>query len=252
MLLFLDAQFAPFERVRQSLSYLVSPVQSLVSLPRDLVNWSTTLFSERETMLEQNRILSGELDVLQQKMQRLSVLEAENDRLRQLLSASNRLEYETITAELVSVDPDPYSIQVIINRGAQDGVYVGQSVLDAHGLFGLVTRVNSLSSRVVLIADANIAVPVYVNRNGLRSVVVGTGNLTSVELEFVPNTADIVVGDVLMSSGLAQRFPRGYPVAEVIAVENDPGEPFARIRARPLAKLGSSHHLLLVFQELEQ
>lgn len=247
-LLFLDARYVQVDMLRQSISYIVSPVQSLVSFPSEIINWSSTTFAEREELLENNRTLNSQISILQQKMQKLAVLEAENDRLRQLLDASARLESSFKTTGMVSVDPDPYSIQVIIDRGASDGAYVGQAILDADGLFGMITQVNSLTSRVVLVADANIAVPVYVNRNGMRSVVIGTGDLNNLELEYVPDTADIVVGDILVTSGLAGRYPEGYPVAMVIAKEHDPGEPFARIRAKPLAQLNKSKNLLMVFQ----
>jgi rod shape-determining protein MreC len=248
MLLFLDTRFTQVDALRQTVSYIVSPVQSLVSLPSKIIGWSSATFAERDEILENNRTLTNQISILQQKMQTLAVLEAENDRLRRLLDASARLESTFKTTEMISVDPDPYSIQVIINRGAKDGAYVGQAILDADVLFGMITQVNSLTSRVVLVADVNIAVPVYINRNGLRSVVIGTGDLNTLELEYVPDTADIVVGDVLVTSGLAGRYPSGYPVAQVVAMEHDPGEPFASIRAKPLAQLNKSKNLLMVFQ----
>ena len=247
--MFLDTRFVQVDRLRQSISYIVSPVQSLVSLPSDIVSWSTETFAERNELLDSNRTLRSQMIILQQKVQQLAVLEAENDRLRRLLDATARLDSTFITAEMVSVDPDPFSIQVIVNRGANDGVYIGQAVVDADGLFGLVVQVDSLTSRVALVADVNLAVPVYVNRNGMRSVVVGTGDLKGLEMEFVPDTADIQIGDMLVTSGLGNRFPAGYPVAEVVAIEHDPGEPFARIRARPLAQLDRSRSLLMVFQQ---
>lgn len=240
------------QKVRQVLSYAVSPIQSLIALPSGVANWSAQTFAERDALLLANRTLRSQLIILQQQSQQLSVLEAENSRLRGLLSATKRLDSRFLATELTSVDPDPFSIQVIINRGAQDGVYVGQSVVDATGLFGVVVQVDSFSSRVALIADANVAVPVYVNRTGIRSVIVGTGSTETLEMEFVPDTADIKIGDTLVTSGLAGRFPMGYPVAEVIDIENDPGEAFARIRSRPLAELGRSRNLLLVFQEGDQ
>lgn len=249
MLVFLDLRFTQIDQLRQTLSYLVSPVQSLVSLPRDLLRWSGQTFAERDELLEANRALRSQVGVLQTKIQQLAILEVENDRLRRLLDATARLSSNYLTAELISVDPDPFSIQVIVNRGAQDGIYVGQAVVDADGLFGLVVQVDSLTSRVALIADVNMAVPVYVNRNGMRSVVIGAGDLMSLEMEFVPDTADLLVGDMLVSSGLAERFPAGYPVAEVVSIERDPGEPFAQIRARPFAQLDRSRNLLMVFGE---
>ncbi|MHA7880851.1 MAG: rod shape-determining protein MreC [Saccharospirillum sp.] len=251
-LMALDARFTQVDFIRQTLSYLVSPVQSLIRLPSDMVEWSSRTFAERDELLEENRSLRSQLLVLQQKAQQLAVFQAENQRLRQLLDATPRFDASFLTAEMISVDPDPFTQQVIINRGAQDGVFVGQAVLDATGLFGQVIQVNSLSSRVLLVADANHAVPVQVNRNGMRSIVVGTGDLSTVEMEYVPDTADVQIGDLLITSGLAGRFPEGYPVAEVIAIERDRGEPFARIRARPLAQLSRSRNLLLVFEREEE
>lgn len=248
----LDARYTQLDIVRQALSYLVSPVQQLISLPNDMVEWSSRTFAEREEILDENQSLRSQVLILQQKAQQLAVLQAENQRLRSLLGATERIEASYVTAEMISVDPDPFTHQVIINRGAQDGVYMGQAVLDATGLFGQVIQVDSLSSRVLLVADANHAVPVQVNRNGMRSILVGTGDLDSLELEFVPETADIQVGDLLMTSGLAERFPEGYPVAEVEDIEHNPGEAFARIRAQPLAALARSRNLLLVFRDQEE
>jgi rod shape-determining protein MreC len=250
--MFVDLRFVQVDLLRQSLSYIISPVQSLISLPGDIVQWSSETFSERNELLESNRRARSQILVLQQKVQQLSVLEAENERLRRLLDATSRLDNDFITAELVSVDPDPFSIQVIVNRGAQDGIYVGQSVLDADGLFGIVVQVDSLTSRIALVADVNFAVPVYVNRNGMRSVVVGTGDLEVLELEYVTDTADIKIGDILVTSGLGGRFPAGYPVAEVVAIEHDPGEAFAHVRAQPLARLGQARSLLMVFQQQQE
>ena len=213
------------------------------------MTWSTETFSERNELLETNRRARSQILILQQKVQQLSVLEAENERLRRLLDATARLESEVMTAELISVDPDPFTIQVIVNRGAQDGVYLGQAVVDAYGLFGVVVQVDSLTSRVALVADVNFAVPVYVNRNGIRSVVTGTGNLDLLEMEYMTNTADVQIGDLLVTSGLGGLFPEGYPVAEVVSVEHDPGTAFANIKVKPLAHLGQSRSLLMVFQK---
>lgn len=246
-LIVLDVRFDRVSFLRQSLSYLISPVQSLVSLPGEVMSWSTETFSERNELLENNRRARSQILILQQKVQQLSVLEAENERLRRLLDATARLETEVMTAELISVDPDPFTIQVIVNRGAQDGVYLGQAVVDAYGLFGVVVQVDSLTSRVALVADVNFAVPVYVNRNGIRSVVTGTGNLDLLEMEYMTNTADVQIGDLLVTSGLGGLFPEGYPVAEVESVEHDPGTAFASIKVKPLAHLGQSRSLLMVF-----
>jgi rod shape-determining protein MreC len=147
----------------------------------------------------------------------------------------------------LSLDNDPFSHQMVVDRGHRNGVYVGQPVIDASGLVGQVTAVSAYSSRILLLADASHALPVQVNRNGLRFIVQGTGRYGSVNVLHVPDTADIRVGDLLTTSGLAGRFPPGYPVARVTEVYHDPGQPFARVVAEPSAQLQRSRHFLLLF-----
>jgi len=136
-----------------------------------------------------------------------------------------------------------------VNKGELDGVYKGQPVLDAQGLMGQVIEVLPYTSRVILIADSNHAIPVQVNRNGVRAIAVGSGQLNELVLIYVPDTADIKAGDMLVSSGLGNRFPQGYPVGVIKSVEHDPGEPFAIVSAEPSAYLDRSRHLLLVFSQ---
>ena len=151
-------------------------------------------------------------------------------------------------AEILSVDLDPYRHRIALNRGGQDGVFVGQALLDAAGVVGQVTRVDALGSEAILISDPSHATPVEVHRNGLRTVAIGTGEVSRMELPFLPNSADIRVGDLLMSSGLGEAFPAGYPVARVKTVDRRPGEPFARIEAEPTAALNREREVLLVWE----
>src|SRR5690606_11505816 len=146
-----------------------------------------------------------------------------------------------------NVSSDPGSRRVLINRGERQGVVMGQALLDAHGLMGQVVEVLPFTSWVMLITDVRHGTPVQVNRNGERAIARGTREAApELELEYVPDTADIVVGDLLVSSGLGQRFPKDYPVAEVTEMQHDPGQPFAMIRARPLAQLDRTRHVMLV------
>jgi rod shape-determining protein MreC len=157
-----------------------------------------------------------------------------------------------MTAEIINVSNDPGSRRVLINRGAHNGVFEGQALLDAHGLMGQVVEVLPFTSWVLLITDSRHGTPVQVNRNGERAIARGSrGDAPGLELEYVPDTADIVVGDLLVSSGLGQRFPKDYPVAEVISVIHDPGQPFALIRARPLAQMDRTRHVMLVVPDDE-
>ncbi len=174
-------------------------------------------------------------------------LKTENERLRALLGSRARLPAEVMVAELVAVVPTPNTYQVIIDKGADSGVALGQAVLDAQGLFGQVVEVDQFTSRVLLIIDQSHAIPVQVNRSGVRSVAAGTGELSHLILENVPVTADILEGDLMESSGLGGRFPRGYPVGIVTSVTIGDTSPYAAVEVRPLAALDRSRHVLVVF-----
>mgnify|MGYP000067756589 CR=1 FL=1 len=177
-----------------------------------------------------------------------AALASENNELRRLLNSSEVLDDRVIVGEVVGVSPDPFSHEIIINKGHSDGVTTGQAVLDAEGLMGQIVQTSQFTSRVLLVSDSSHAVPVEVVRNGLRSVLLGNGEVNQLDLVHVPDTADIREGDTLVSSGLGGRFPRGYPVAEVSQITKEPGEPFVTIRARPMARLNQSRLVLVVFQ----
>ncbi|WP_341536699.1 rod shape-determining protein MreC [Bermanella marisrubri] len=247
VLLLADRHLAPTVHLRNALGFFVTPVHWVAGLPMQLGLWAEESTVSRTELLDENRRLKNEALVLKQKVQQMVSLRAENNRLRELLNASEQLDDDVLVAELIGVDPDPYTHEVILNKGSEQGVFVGQPILDAQGLMGQVIEVLPYTSRVLLLADSNHAIPVQVNRNGLRSIVVGTGKLDELALVYVPDTADIRKGDLLVSSGLGSRYPKGYPVAEITKVEHDPGEPFAIVRAKPTAFLDRSRYLLMVF-----
>jgi len=246
-LMFVDTHFTRMESVRAQLSTLVAPIQWAVSLPSDVLNWGALALSDQRALVEENRRLREQLLTLSHRVQRMASLTAENVRLRELLDAGREREVPYLTAQLLSLDPDPFTHQMVIDRGRRDGVYVGQPVMDSSGLAGQISELSAYSSRVLLLTDASHALPIQVNRNGLRFIVQGTGNYEALKVLHVPDTADIREGDLLVSSGLAGRFPAGYPVARVSEVSHDPGEPFATVKARPVAQLQRSRHFLLLF-----
>ena len=147
----------------------------------------------------------------------------------------------------MSVNLDPYKHQIVINKGELNQTYPGQPLLDADGVMGQVVHVGPYTSTAVLITDTSHAIPVQVNRNGLRTIALGSGTINRLELPYLPNNSDILVGDLLITSGLGGRFPPGYPVATVSTIEQDPGQAFARITATPMAKLDRSREVLLVW-----
>jgi rod shape-determining protein MreC len=246
-LMFADHRFTRMEEVRAQLTTVVAPIQWLVAVPSDVLTWGSLALSDQRALVEENRRLREQVLHLSHRVQHMSSLTAENVRLRELLGAAARLEADYITAELLSLDADPFTHQMVIDRGRRNGVFVGQPVLDASGLVGQVTAVSAYSSRVLMVADASHALPIQVNRNGLRFVLQGSGDYNALRVMHVPDTADIRKGDLLVTSGMAGRFPPGYPVARVIEVVHDPGQPFARVTAEPVARLQRSRHFLLVF-----
>ncbi len=238
-----------FQPVQGGLSLLATPFYWTADLPRRVLGGIGESLSSRQHLLAENARLNNENLILQARIQRMVSLSAENARLRALLNSSALVDDTVLVAELLSVSPAPQRHEVVINRGARDGVYEGQPVIDADGLVGQVTQVSHAWSRVLLISDATHAVPVQVNRNGVRSVAEGSGRIDELQLVHVAATTDIQEGDLLVSSGLGGRFPAGYPVAVVSQVKEDPGQPFLQVTARPRAELNRSRHLLLVFTE---
>jgi len=246
-LMLADKYFEPMQHVRSTLGYLITPVQWVAGVPGQLGVWAESSAVSRASLQEENDRLRNESLVLKQKVQQMVSLRAENNRLRELLNASELLDDKVQVAELIGVDPDPYTHHIIINKGEQHGVFVGQPILDAQGLMGQVIEVLPYTARVLLLADSNHAIPVLVNRNGIRAIAVGSGRLDELALIYVPDTADIQEGDLLVSSGLGSRYPRGYPVGTITKVAHDPGEPFAIVSAKPQAQLDRSRYVLLVF-----
>ncbi|MCI0508573.1 rod shape-determining protein MreC [Chromohalobacter marismortui] len=246
-LMFADTRLPFMDDVRAQLSTVVAPVQWAVSLPSEGLSWAALVFSDQRALVEENQRLRQQLLTLSHRVQRMANLTAENVRLRELLNAAPRDEVPYITADLLSLDSDPFTQQMVIGRGRRDGVYVGQPVMDASGLVGQVIAVSAYTSRVLMVSDANNAVPVQVNRSGQRFIVQGTGEVDTLSVLNVPATADIRQGDLLTTSGLGGRFPEGYPVAEVTRVDRDDQHSFANVEARPLAQLERSRHFLLLF-----
>lgn len=247
LLLFLmDARLDMFKPVRSALATAVYPIQSLAAMPSSFSEWFSEMFQDRGDLRE--RITSLEAQALTQnvRMQRMQALERENMRLRELLGSSFRLQERVQIAELLSVDLDPFYQHVIIDKGEQFGVYEGQPVLDSRGVMGQVAEVSQISSRVVLLTDPSHSLPVQIVRNGLRAVVTGRGLGEPLQVEFLPHNADIRVGDWLVTSGLGGRFPVGYPVGQIMAVDFPQGKAFAEISVRPAAQLGTSRELMLV------
>ena len=250
LLMTIDHRQHHLDSVRDTLSALVYPLQWLVDLPRASSEWFRESLSTRRKLQEENASLRTQQLVLNTQLQKLEALEAENMRLRALLDSSFQVgKRPMLIATLLSVDMDPYRHQIEINKGSLDRLFDGQPLLDSQGVMGQLVHVGPFTSTAMLITDPSHAIPVQVNRNGLRTIALGTGAIDRLELPHIPNTADVRVGDLLITSGLGGRFPPGYPVAEVIEVEQDPGRAFSHVTARPRALLDRSREVLVVWPE---
>ncbi len=248
-LMVVDARFDLLKPARKQASLVLMDAYWITDLPGRLWDGIASQFGSRTELVAENEKLKTENLLYQGRMQKLAALTEQNVRLRELLNSSALVNEKVEVAELIGMDPNPFTHRIIINKGERDGVVLGQPVLDARGLMGQVVELMPYTSRVLLLTDTTHSIPVQVNRNGLRAIASGTGNPERLELRHVADTADIKEGDLLVSSGLGQRFPAGYPVATVKEVIHDSGQPFAIVRAVPTAALNRSRYLLLVFSD---
>ena len=247
--MFLDYRQGHLGAIRSTLSVAVYPIRALVDLPFTGSRWLSTSMAERSRLLKDNKRLHAEALATNLKLQRYASLEAENARLRALMDSTARIADRVLVSEIMSVDLDRFRHRIIINKGTLNGAFKGQALLDAHGIVGQITHAEPLTSEAILVSDAAHAIPVEVNRNGLRTIAFGSGNLNLIRLPYLPNNADIEIGDLLMSSGLGGAFPSGYPVAVVEDIFRDPGEAFATVEARPAADLNRNREVLLVWSQ---
>nr|WP_295444739.1 rod shape-determining protein MreC [uncultured Thiodictyon sp.] len=233
--------------LRSTLAVLVYPLQLLADFPIRYARQTQDRMADEGQLRNQNAELKRDNLILSARSQQLVALEAENMRLRDLLGSSFKIGERVLIAEILAVDLADSRQQILINKGTNSGVFVGQPVLDASAVMGQVIHTNPFSSTVLLITDADHALPVQVTRNGLRSIAVGSGPGRELDLLHIPKNADIRVGDLLVSSGLGGRFPPGYPVARVSAVGQVPDNPFTTVKAEPSARLDRSREVLLVW-----
>lgn len=242
-----DAQERHLGWLRATLTVAVYPLQWLAAQPSRLARDLDAQFATGADLRERNSLLESENLALRGQMQRFLALQAENSRLRDLLGSSFKVSDRVLVAELLQVELDPYRQQVLVDKGTVSGVYVGQPVLDANAVMGQVVVANPLTATVLLITDADHALPVQINRNGLRTIATGTGRVNQLRLHHLPKNADVRVGDLLVTSGMGGVFPPGYPVAQIVEVADDPNSPFATVQAVPTARLDRSHEVLLVW-----
>jgi rod shape-determining protein MreC len=235
--------------IRAALSAAAYPLQLLVHSPVAAWDWLTASFATRHTLLEENAGLRAAVRAADARLLRLDATEQENLRLRALLNAAPHAATRVQLAEILHVDLDAVRHRVLVDRGTRDGVTRGQAAVDGSGVFGQVANAGTFASELILISDSTHAVPVQVERNGLRTIAVGTGNTRRLSLPFLPRNADVALGDVLVTSGLGGVYPPGLPVGRISELRRDPSQPLAIVTAEPAAALDRDREVLLVWYQ---
>lgn len=246
-LIIVDKRYDHLGKIRRVLSIVAYPLQIAVASPFQGWDWFRESVTTRDALRVDKARLEAELRLAQFRLQRYEALEAESLRLRALRDNTAGVGDRFIIGNVMDVDLDAFRERVLVDRGAQDGVFVGQAVLDSGGVLGQVARVGQLTAEVILLSDPTHAVPVQVNRNGLRTVAVGTGDVGRLKLPYLPTSADVVVGDLLVTSGLGGGFPAGYPVGTVSEVKRDPAQSLADVDVKPAAALDRSREVMFVW-----
>ena len=247
----LDHQRGALDAIRSALTVVVYPIRLAVDLPFRVADWTIESLTTRAALLDENRTLKREQIENRVRLQRLAAVEAENARLRALLDSSAQLPDRVRIVGILAVDLDPNRQQIVIDKGTRDGVYDGQALVDAFGVVGQTVNTGPLDAEAILITDSDHALPVQVLRNGTRTIAFGTGLPKELSLPFLPNNADILEGDLLVTSGLGGRFPAGYPVATITKIERSQEQPYANVRAEPAAALERVREVLLIWPDTE-
>lgn len=246
-LMLLDARGHHLQKIRAGLTVLFVPIQIIATVPVRIGSAVIDFFRGDESLRTELERLRSEQPILLARLQKYEAIEAENAHLRELLGTSALVADRAVAAELLEVASEPYRHAIIIAKGEKNGLYLGQPVIDTYGIRGQVSEVGILQSKAILITDPSHAIPVQVNRNGLRAIAFGTGAADSVSIRYLTASADIKEGDLLVSSGIGGGFPFGYPVAKVKKIVNNPNESFLDISATPVARLSHNKEVLLIW-----
>ncbi|MBU0622131.1 MAG: rod shape-determining protein MreC [Gammaproteobacteria bacterium] len=246
LLLFVDARYRYLESTRNVIAVMIYPFQRLTAMPGEIVGQIGVYFETQSTLLEDNAKLRQRHETDSAQLSQLQVLQAENAHLRTLFELKQRIDYPVQLAEIVYVERDIFKRKLFVDKGSNTSVIEGQVVMDENGVVGQVTRVYPWLSEVTLVTDKDHAVPIQILRTGLRAVVFGSGDIAEMSLRYMPISSDIVVDDILVTSGIDGTYPPNLPVAKVLRIERDPAYPFARIICAPLAGVDRHRALLIV------
>nr|WP_024966627.1 rod shape-determining protein MreC [Pantoea sp. IMH] len=242
-----DSRMGAFTKIRTYMDTAVSPFYFLANGPRQILDSVSETLASRQQLALENTALHRELMLKNSELLMLGQFKQENARLRELLGSPLRQDEQKMVTQVISTGTDPYTEQVVIDKGSLSGVYEGQPVISDKGVVGQVVAVGKITSRVMLICDSSHALPIQVLRNDIRVIAAGNGCTEDLQLEHLPGNTDIRPGDVLVTSGLGGRFPEGYPVGVVTSVKLDTQRAYTVIQARPTAGLQRLRYLLLLW-----
>ena len=245
-LLFADTRYRYLEDVRQAVATALYPLQRIVLLPGEAVAYVMAYLTAQRALADDNATLRQDLLAEAPAMQGYQLLQQDNARLRALLEVEQRIPRATTAAEVLYNGRDPFTQKVFVDKGESVGVQPGQAVIDEVGVVGQVTRVFPYMAEVTLVTDKDYAVPVRVERSGVRSVMYGAGSGRLPELRFLSPNSEIQAGDRLVTSGIDGTYPAGLAVAQVVSVERETGQIFARVICRPLAGVDKSTDVLIL------
>jgi len=242
-----DARLHLLEGLRGGLMTLLEPMQRVAAFPGQIWQDTRDALRSREALDLENQQLKEDKKLLQAQMQTFWSVEQENKRLRAALNAVSPLDVDVMLAQVLRSAASTNNPSLLINRGTRDGVYVGQAALLGTGVLGQVQHVGMSTAEILPLTDEQHAIPVRVARSGQRGIVRGTGAADEVNVHHIPKQADVVVGDVLLTSGLGGRFPEGFPVASITHISPEQSGAFADIRARPMAEIHDVRDVVLVW-----
>ena len=246
ILMGIDFRFYYLKSIRQFTNVLIKPIHALLNLPSDIYDFTTQYLSNQSRLIHENETLRLYIDQLKADLQRLDYIDQENDQLRNLLEVRNTNKFKTEAVSIIYSRFDPFNQKIIIDGGQNKDFQPGQPVIDALGLVGQISSVFPETSEVTLIIDKKMSVPIQIQRNGLRAITNGNGQNETISLSYLPNSVDVMKGDILKTSGIDTIYPEGIAVAEILEIKHDPKLPFAKIICKPISAIRNHSHVLVV------
>lgn len=241
-----DYRFHYLKNIRQITNVFTKPSHTLLNSPSNIYNFTTEYFSNQSRLIDENETLKLNIDSLKADLQRLDFIDQENNQLKNLLEVKNAHKFKTEAVSIIYSRFDPFNQKIIIDGGQNKDFQAGQPVINALGLVGQISNVYPETSEVTLIIDKKMSVPIQIQRNGLRAITNGNGQNETILLSYLPTSVDVIIGDVLKTSGIDMIYPEGIPVAEVLEINNNPNLPFAKIICKPTSAIRNHTHVLVV------